>query len=84
MTLPHVVDGPQQAILVHVPGQVKLQLHVVVVRHQTHARGVGADLEHGHHVLDEANLSPEVRAPDAVGGVEQEGHVSRLIAAILP
>ena len=82
--LPDVADGAQQVGLVQVPLQVELQVHVVVEGHQAHARGVLADLEHGDHVLHEAELAPEVGPPDAVGGVQQEGHVRRLVAAVLP
>ena len=84
MTLLYVTDRAQKLRLSQVALEVELEANVVVEGHQADARGVLADLEHGDHVFHEVQLAPEVGSPDAVGGVQEEGHVGWLVPTVLP
>ena len=84
MTLLYVTYRAQQLRLFQVALEVELEADVVVVCHDAHARGVLPDLEHGDHVLHEVQLAPEVGSPDAVGGVQEEGHVGWFVPTVLP
>ena len=75
--------GQEHVLLVEVGVEVELGVGVLAERGHAHPRGVLPDHEHRHDVLDEVQLSAEVRAPDAVGGVQEEDDVGRLVAAVL-
>lgn len=84
MTLPDVGNGAHEALLLQEALEVELQLYVIVVRHHANSCRVLADLEHGDDILNEPQLPLEVGAPDAVRGVQQEGHVCGFVSAIFP
>lgn len=75
-----VENGVYHVLLVEIIVQVKLIFGVTTKRRYGNAGEVLADLEHADDIADKLKLLDEVRAPDTVGGVEQEDDVGRYTA----
>lgn len=78
--LPNVIDGVHHVRLRGVVVELELELRVVGVGDNADLRLVGSDAEQLGDLLDEAQLAPEVRSPDAVRRVHDEDDVRRMTA----